>query len=264
MTALPSGFAVLVTRPVRQAEPLCKLIEEFGGQAVRFPLLEIVPAEESDAGPRRLRCLENLDWLIFVSANAVRCAFELLGPQWLAHNAPKIAAIGQATAGELAARGVAVDLKPKQQFNSESLLAQPEWADVAGKKFLIVRGEGGRELLADALRQRGGGVEYAEVYRRLPPRADAEDLLSRWRAGGIAAVTVTSGEALDHLSELMKGNDREMLLRTPLVVIGERLARRARALGCVRVIATEASDRDIFGALLRIGQEDVYTHQHQP
>ncbi len=161
MPALPPGFAVLVTRPVEQAESLCRLIEEGGGQAIRFPLLEIVPAAGDGAGACRLRRLENLDWLIFVSVNAVRCAFELLGPQWLKGSAPKIAAVGQATARELVARGVAVDLKPKQQFNSESLLALPEWADVGGQRFLIIRGEGGRELLADALRQRGGVVEYA-------------------------------------------------------------------------------------------------------
>ena len=205
--------------------------------------------------------LQNLDWLIFVSANAVRCAFELLGPQWLKGSPAKIAVIGQATARALSERGVAVDLKPKQQFNSESLLAQPEWADVAGKRFLIVRGKGGRELMAETLRERGADVEYAEVYQRIKPRIDVDGLLARWRAGEIAVVTLTSGEALDNLSRLMPETDRELLFRTPMVVIGERLAKRAHQLGCAHVIAAEAGDADIFDAVVRIVREFIKTHQ---
>ena len=80
---LPQGFGVLVTRPVEQAEALCGLIAQCGGTAIRLPLLEIVCAKPDDEGSRRLLQFADKDWLVFVSANAVRCAFELAGTKWL-------------------------------------------------------------------------------------------------------------------------------------------------------------------------------------
>jgi len=261
MPVLPSGFGVLVTRPAGQAERLCRLIEDGGGTAIHAPLQEIVPVDGDEPGPRRLKQQENPDWLVFVSANAVRCAFALLGPQWLEGKQAKIAAIGLATACALAEKGVAVDLKPKQQFNSEALLAEPAWAAVSGLRFLIVRGVGGRELLAETLRARGARVEYAEVYRRVPANVDMPGLLARWRAGGIGATIVTSGEALAALARLMEGRDQALLLCTPMVTIGERLSGQARELGCIQVITAEPGDAEIFDAVLRIGRTLIKTHQ---
>lgn len=262
MAVLPLGFGVLVTRPVDQAETLCALIEGAGGKAIRLPLLAIESANVDDAGPRRLLNLGNADWLIFVSANAVRCSFTLLGSQWLnIKPTPKIAVIGLATAKALQALGVRVDLSPKQQFNSESLLAQPEWMNVKGLRFLIVRGEGGRELLADTLRERGGVVEYAEVYRRVAPSIDVNGLLASWRTGDIAVVTLTSGEALDNLWQQLPSGYRTVLQQTPLVVIGGRMAKQARDLGATQVYETEAGDADIFNAVVHIAQAINKTHQ---
>jgi uroporphyrinogen-III synthase len=173
----------------------------------------------------------------------------------------KIAAIGQATAKELLAWGVTVDLMPKQQFNSESLLAQPEWANVKGLSFIIVRGTGGRELLAETLRERGGRVEYAEVYRRVAPSIDVAGLLASWRKGNIAVLTLTSGDALANLWQQMPVSERELLLDTPMVVIGGRMARQAGKLGARHVFEAKATDADIFDAVICIAQDINKTHQ---
>lgn len=251
----------MVTRPEGQAEALCRLVKDAGGTAIRVPLLEIESAAPNEEGPCKLGCLDGWDWLVFVSVNAVRCAFELLGPQWFETRRVKTAAVGQGTAQALAQMGVAVDLQPKQQFNSEALLAESEWSKVEGQRFLIVRGGGGRELLAETLRLRGGVVEYAEVYRRKSPPIDIQSLVSQWRAGDIGTVTVTSGEALDRLASIMADGNEDLLARTPMVVIGERLATRARELGCGQVTAVGASDADIFDAVVRIGQALIKTYQ---
>lgn len=256
---LPDGFGVVVTRPAEQAGALCALVESAGGKALRLPLLEIVPLAPDSEGFRRLASLHGVDWLVFVSANAVRYASDALVPGGRAR--PKIAAVGQATADELVRRGIAVDLTPKQQFNSESLLALPEMTNVAGQRILIVRGEGGRELLAQTLLQRSAEVSYAEIYRRVEPPVDVEGLLARWRAGEVGAVTVTSGDALEHLFRLMAGAGLELLKHTPLVVIGERLKQRAANLGCMRIAAAEASDRGVFEAVVRIAREVIKTNQ---
>ena len=240
-----------MTRPAGQAEGLCRLIEDAGGEAVRLPLLEIIPEQPNGEGARRLRRLDDMDWVIFVSANAVRYAFGLMIQAPEAKCWPRIAAIGRATAEELAKHGVAVDLMPKQQFNSEMLLAAPELADVKELRFLIVRGAGGRETLAETLRARGAQVDYAEVYRRILPPTDVDGLIARWRSGGIHVITITSGEALGNLASLLAERAEELLVQTPLVVISERLAQQARDLGCVRVAtAMAANDEAIVESVI--------------
>lgn len=229
------------------------MIEAGGGEALRLPLLEIVPERPTGVGARWLGRLSEVDWLIFVSANAVRHALKLFDPAQEPSGRPKIAAIGLATSEELARHGVMVDLVPKQQFNSEALLALPEFADVAGRRILVVRGANGRETLAETLRMRGAEVAYAEVYRRVLPKTDVDALIARWRAGTIRIVIITSGEALSNLARLLAGEGTDLLRQTPLVVISERLRKLACDLGCTRVtVAAAASDQAIFESVISL------------
>ncbi|MGZ8250504.1 uroporphyrinogen-III synthase, partial [Methylomagnum sp.] len=227
-----------------------------GGRALRFPLLEIVPVEDNRAAVELLNRRDYWDWLIFVSANAVR--FALAAGDWNDRLSPRtrIAAVGEATAKALANAGVRVDLIPKPQFNSESLLASPELAHVAGQQMLIVRGVGGREHLADELNQRGAATAYAELYRRADPPPDASARLRQWRQDGIDAVVATSGEALTHLMELLGEAGAEFAYQTPLAVFGARIAGLAREQGWHRVAeANQANDQGLVQALIRLHRD---------
>ncbi|CAL1241544.1 uroporphyrinogen-III synthase [Candidatus Methylocalor cossyra] len=242
-----AGISVLVTRPAEQADGLCALIEAAGGRARRLPLLAIAPTGNA-AAQAALSQPEQWDWVIFLSANAVRWAPAI--DRWPRRPRPRLAAIGAATAAALRAAGLPVDLIPEPQFNTESLLANPALRQVAGARILIVRGVGGRELLAEVLGQRGAEIAYAEVYRRIRPTVDAAALIELWRGGGVDAVVATSGETLQHLMELLGPVGAEFADRTPLVVIGTRLAELARRHGWRRVLVAEpASDRGIADAL---------------
>jgi uroporphyrinogen-III synthase len=246
------GIGVLVTRPQDQADELCALIEAAGGRALRWPLLEIAPVENPERAGRLLNQPEGWDWVIFVSANAVRYGLSLAARSGAPPGWRRVAAVGEATARALVQAGIRVDLIPKPQFNSESLLAAPELADVAGQRLLIVRGEGGRELLADVLGARGAETAYAEVYRRTRPVADGAEWVENWRRSVDVAV-VTSGEALHHLMALLGEAGAELADRTPLVVIGARLAALARERGWRRVAAADpASDRAIANTLIAL------------
>jgi uroporphyrinogen-III synthase len=99
--------------------------------------------------------------------------------------------------------------------------------------MLIIRGHGGRELLAEGMRKRGAEVEYAEVYRRVTPPPPPADLLTVWR-DRVDAMIVTSEEMLKNLVELT-GFDQNVL-QTPLIVISERLQNNAGTLGFQHVL----------------------------
>jgi uroporphyrinogen-III synthase len=220
---------------------------------MRLPLLKIVAVDDPTVAGELLSQSNRWDWVIFASTNAVRFALAICEGSYTPPRRTRIAAIGQATAEALNKAGVRVDLIPKPQFNSESLLASPEMADVTGQSILIVRGEGGREHLGQTLKTRGAEVAYAEVYRRVLPEADIAHWIDLWRQGHIDVVTITSGEALNNLTQLLGETKHEFAERTPLVVIGSRIQKLARDQGWRHVISAEpASDEAITETIIRL------------
>lgn len=259
--AHPLGnIVVLVTRPARQAHHLCTLIETEGGQAIVFPVLEIQDLQDTSVVMRLIDRLDEFDIAIFISANAVIKAMDLVLPHrdWPSHL--QIAVVGARTAEALQEYGLRVDICPEEKFNSEALLSLPKMQDMANKKIVIFRGEGGRELLADTLRQRGADIEYAEVYRRSKPTdimgctvanlvANLEDLLV---TGKINIIVVTSHEGLRNLWEIAGSTGQEVLTRMPLAVMSQRIATAAQELGVRHPpsIAPHANDEGLLAAIM--------------
>jgi len=231
-----NGAQILVTRPVAQAENLCSLIECQGGVALRFPTLEIT---ESPPEPRMLQAAAASDWLIFTSSNAVDFAIKAFGGKMPGLHKPRIAAIGQTTANALKIAGWRVDCVPANDFNSEGLLAEEQLQDVAGKICAIVRGVGGREKLAETLRNRGAGIVYLEVYsRRIPDAADSAELAVCLASQQLGAVTATSAEALQNLLAMLDNESHALLRALPLVVVSDRIGQTAEQLGFKRIAAS--------------------------
>jgi len=242
------GIGVLVTRPSGQAEAICKLIAEHDGMAIHFPTIAIGPAEDEAAAKEYLTKIDSYQIIIFISPNAVRYGLDLLGDRGLPPEI-KIAAVGKGTARVLSERGIKVDIRPKDRFDSESLLEQSELEEVEGKGILIVRGNGGRQLLADTLRGRGAVVDYAEVYSRKISSVDPRPLIASWK-NDVQIATITSCETLENLFRLLEERGVTLIKQTPLVVVSERMQSRAQELGCTNVIlATEASDQGLLKAI---------------
>ena len=245
-----SGRGILVTRPAHQADALCALIETAGGRAVRFPVMDIRPAADPDVVQAGIARLGEYDLAIFVSANAVNHTLDALAPRiW--PSTVKIAAIGAATDRALAARGLHVDVAPKQDFTSEALLALPEFQTVRNQRILILRGTGGRETLRDTLNVRGAQVDYLEVYRRDTAKTDPSALLEHWRAGAIDAVLIASTESLQKLLAIIGTLGLELLGATTLIVGNARTRQLARELGLggTVVVAADATDAAMLDAL---------------
>ena len=245
------GRGIVVTRPAGQGERLASLIAAAGGAPIVFPLIDIRPASDVTVARERFARIGEYDLVVFVSANAVEHGCALL-PQGVPLPAALcIAAVGAGTARALKARGVSRVLLPAERYDSEGLLALPELADVAGKRVLIVRGVGGRELLAETLAARGASVDYAECYERMPPSALPEPLMAAWRARAVHAITITSSEGLRQLHALLPDEGRAYLRATPLFVTHERMRETARSLGLDDVVIAEPGDDGLYAALVK-------------
>lgn len=246
-----AGRGVVVTRPREQAAALAERVRQAGGRPILFPALEIAATADTQALRRLVLDLDRFDIAIFISPTAVDRALNLIRAERELPAHLKIAAIGKGSARELARAGVRDVIVPAGRFDSEALLAMPEFADVGGKKVIIFRGEGGRELLGDTLAARSASVTYAECYRRVRPSGDAQQLLRAWARGEIHAVTVTSAEALRNLFDMVGTLGRQWLRKTALFAPHERIAAAARDLGIGTVIVTESGDEAMADALCR-------------
>ena len=250
MTALLQGRRILVTRPAAQATGLAASIAEQGGEAVCFPLIEIFPSEDSRPLDEAIVRLETFFVVIFISPNAVDFGMSLLlsrrpWPQGL-----QAAAIGPGTVLRLAEFGIKDVIVPQDRFDSKSLLALAPLQDrsVAGKRILILRGNGGRELLAETLRARGATVECVACYRRVAPQ-DGAVVMSLLCNSGLDALTLSSSEGLRNLLDLLDTGSRERLLALPVFVPHQRIAEEAVRLGLHRVVLTGPADAGLVTGL---------------
>lgn len=248
MSELLNADNILVTRPAHQAEPLCDLIEQQGWHAIRFPTLEIVAVNNIKVR-QQFGMMDQCHWLIFISVNAVNFALSANNGKIDCFKNCSIAAVGKSTEKALLSVGLSVDLVPEKQFNTEGLLATNEMNQIEGKKCLIIRGQGGREVLANELRKRGANMEYMEVYSRVMPTIDNMDVNRMFRQSMFYAITVTSGDALKNLVTMIGLELRSKLQAVPLIVISNRIKELAEEIGFERVVVTEnPSDRDIIKA----------------
>lgn len=246
------GVGVLVTRPEHQALSLCQGIEQAGGKAIPFPVVEIQDIDDTSPLIEQIDRLDQFDIAIFISPNAVQKALNVIKTRRELPPNLRIAAIGRTSAKALETRGVAVNLFPSQRFDSEALLELEPMQHVRGKKVIIFRGEGGREMLAETLKARGAHVEYAECYRRAKPQADATPLLRLWARDEIHVVVITSGEGLHNLYDMVGQLGRQWLQKTQLLVVSERIGDMARELGFKRppLISPHANDENILKTLI--------------
>lgn len=242
-----SGLKILVTRPRDQAAVLAQALVTAGGVPILFPLLDIAPVTDARVLREQISRLAQFDLAIFISPNAVQ--YGMAAIQY-GHGKlpPQVATIGAGSKRALHEAGVAAVIAPTERFDSEGLLAVPELVDLAGKRVMILRGDGGRELLGDTLRARGATVEYATCYQRSKSRQGVDELLRAQPD----VITVTSSEALAHLHAMLEADSTSAsgVLTTPLFVPHSRIAEAAKRLGWQDVILTGAGDDGLLQGLI--------------
>jgi uroporphyrinogen-III synthase len=243
------GKNIVVTRPAHQSQAFARLIKNAGGRPILFPAIEIRDVKDPWSVTRLVDRLDQYDLAIFVSPNAVERAMNLISARRKFPRRLQVATVGGASVRALEGFGITGVVAPQGRYDSESLLDLPALAALKGLRVVIFRGEGGRELLGETLRERGAVVEYAECYRRVKPELDAAPLLQVWSGKGIDAITVTSSEGLRNFAEMVGPAGRERLLDTPLFVPHPRIAEAAHGLKVRKVIVTGPGDEGLLTGL---------------
>lgn len=249
--------AVVITRPRAQAQPLAQAVRALGRRAVVLPLLEIAPLDDTAPLRAALAGLASCAMVVFVSPNAVDAAFAHLDG-WPA--GVPIGVVGEGSRAALARHGVTGENAtihcPPDPANSDSehLLASLDLSVFAGRRVLIVRGESGRELMADTLRAAGAQVAAVAAYRRsVPPLSAALAAELGALLAGPNDWIITSSEALRGLAGLVRELDPATglarLQAQHLIVPHARIAETARALGCDRITLTGSGDARLLAAI---------------
>jgi len=247
-----AGRTIAVTRAEQQLAEARRLFEHQGATVIDLPALVIGPPEDWGPLDDALDELEDFHWLIFSSANGVEAVQQRLAQRGgsLAHRPAglKIAAVGRKTATCLEGLGAAADFVPPR-FVADSLLEhfpQSGW----GLRLLLPRVQsGGRTLLAEAFGAAGARVVEVAAYESRCPTSLPSATLAALEAGGLDALTFSSGKTVLHTAQLLEAHFGSPWLETlngvALVSIGPQTSR-----SCLEILGRidgEASPHDLDG-----------------
>ncbi|WP_198262464.1 uroporphyrinogen-III synthase [sulfur-oxidizing endosymbiont of Gigantopelta aegis] len=264
---LLAAARILVTRPAHQAEAFCAMLAKQGAEPICLPLIDIVVTPLKQSEIALLQALDTVSLAIFISPNAVEHGLAALLGQGKIPDTLKLVTIGQASADKmLQLLGRRPDIYPLEQYNSEALLALPALSEeqINGASVLILRGEGGRELLANTLRERGAKVAYVEVYRRQLATA-AQPLLRRLfisnddKNPALDLICLTSNEGLQNLQAMVETLPKaisnqalQCLWQTPLLLVTEKMRDNARQMGFTNTLlmASNATNEAMLESVL--------------
>lgn len=243
-----AGRCVWITRPEAQAESLSLALAALGADVVAAPTLEIIAPEDRTVAIAALQQLECSPIAVFVSRNAVDWSQQLLVDRQLSAvlSNSQVFAVGPATGLALENAGVMAVTTPADGADSEALLALPALQSelVREKQVAIVRGTGGRELLADTLKKRAAKPFFVEVYQRVVHAGTAARMPGLWQSQPPTAIVASSTMGLQALLQMTPPQYQPLLLDCRLLALGRRLPAQADALGFKNCLPVSASGGD--------------------
>jgi uroporphyrinogen III methyltransferase/synthase len=237
------GKRVVVTRARAQASGLATTLRALGADVIELPAIRIGPRIDSDEVRRTVDAIQSYALICLTSPNGVRLLFQALREAGLdarALGAATVAAIGPGTAQALAQNGIAADVVP-ERFVAEALIEALEAVEVADRPVLIARAAEARDVLPDALRERGAKVDVVALYEteREDPGEEAIEA-----AANADYITFTSSSTVRNLVEAM---GKRLPAAARVVSIGPITSETARTAGLE--VAVEATRHDIDGLI---------------
>ncbi len=243
------GRTIVVTRALEQSAGLVDRMNGLGAEVVMFPVIRFADPDTFEPLDSAIARLNQFDWVIFTSANAVRAfrqRLDLAGKSVGIMTGLQVGAIGPATAEAAGASGFSPTLVP-DRFVLEGLLEK--LGKVQDLKFLIPCADLAREALVEGLRQGGAIVEQVTAYRTVPSsdipgQISSGELLQRLEAGTIDMVSFTSSStAQNFAARLASVSEKplvDLLRKVAVACIGPITAATVRQLGLpVALVSTE-------------------------
>ena len=235
------GKRVVVTRARAQASGLARRLEGLGAEVVELPAIRIEPRIDTDEVRRAVAALHSYALVCLTSPNGARLLFEAMATQGRDARAlanASIAAIGPGTARELQAHGIEADLVP-ERFVAESLVEELAEMPLEGKPVLIARAALARDVLPDALRERGAKVDVVALYETVTEEPSPDAVEAAQSAG---FVTFTSSSTV---TNLMGALGERMPAGAKVISIGPVTSETAREAGLE--VHAEAERHDVDG-----------------
>lgn len=240
-------MTVLVTRPEAQGIELCQQLEQLGITALHHPLINI---EAGPDLPSLLPDIQQCDTIIAVSQHAVLFSDQFLRNQhsnW--PDSARYLAVGQKTA-HLLSKAAGQSVNYPEVGDSEHLLELAELQSVSGQNIIILRGNGGRELIHQTLSERGAVVKYKEVYQRTDLPFSADRCFHQWQQSGVDTLVITSSHQLTFFMSQLDAPITQWARQLKLLVPSERIASDAKTMGFQYVVVTHsAANPDLVAAL---------------
>lgn len=236
----------LILRPAGRGQALATSLQQAGWRATLAPLMDFAAGPDLPQLATELVRLSSNDLLLAVSPSLLPWVTTVAPPPWPA--ATRIA-VGATTAATLAAAGCGQWQFPAVA-DSDGVLALAACQQGDGRRALLLRGERGRTLIADTLRQRGFALTELCCYRRVAQAPSAQQLCD-WQSDGVDTLILTSSEALDILLTHSNNRLQQWLASCRWLVASRRLAACvSERLGAVRVsVADGADDQALVNAL---------------
>jgi uroporphyrinogen III methyltransferase/synthase len=234
------GLRVVVTRARAQASGLAKALEALGAETIELPAIRIAPRTDSDEVRAAVDDIHTYALVCLTSPNGVRLLFEALrsaGRDARALANATVAAIGPGTAAALAEQGIVADIVPSRSV-AESLVQELADVDVAGRPVLLARAADARDVLPDALRERGARVDVVALYETVAEEAEPKAVEA---AGDADYVTFTSSSTVrNFVAAVGDGFPRN----ARVVSIGPVTSEAAREAGLTVHVEAERHDPD--------------------
>ncbi|MFC1523478.1 uroporphyrinogen-III C-methyltransferase [Thermodesulfobacteriota bacterium] len=231
------GKRIMVTRTREQASELVSLLEEHGADCLERATISIAPPDSWEDLDRELDQLDQYNWLLFTSINAIKCFFARLFEKGMDTRALKgiqIGVVGRTTAETLLSYGINVDLIPKE-FTGDGLADALIAQGVQKERILLPRAAKAREVLPDKLREAGAEVRIVPVYRNARPSGQEAALRQELETREVDLITFTSSSTVNHFIEMLnpvsQDELRELLSGVRLASIGPITSRTIKDKG---------------------------------
>lgn len=201
-----SGVRILITRAEHQAKPFAERLKELGAEPIEIPVIEIRPPDSWQAFDEAVAKLEEYDWIVFASGNAVKSFAERSRSIKSRVNKPLIAVIGQSTERVANENGFKVAYKPDNSIAESFIEHFPGFPNLYGLKVLWPRTNIGRNFLQEEFVKAGARIDVVQAYKTCLPSQMAtysENIHERLAAGTIDVITVASAQTATNLSLIL-------------------------------------------------------------